>query len=448
MESKDTKPPASIGKQEGDQKANGASPAGEGVLPEKLKLVALRVPSRKCGLFMSTLKPKKLLLHIKRVKPVINDPDPPGDARSTKLILLNPKIQDLKLSALPSDIRELCEKNGAETLWHILTIDHTKHLTLQGLIRSILPPNVPATSSFETVGHVVHLNLLDAQMPYKKAIGDVVLKKLQDNHVRSVVVKTGRITDQFRVFPMEVIAGEKNLVTELREHGCKFKLDYGKVYWNSRLQTEHARIVSTLKHDSIVCDMFCGIGPFAVPAARRGATVYANDLNPESYRWLKENVKLNKVEDKVTCFNEDARVFLRKITRELIEEKRPMYNVVTMNLPATAIEFLDAFQGLFPKDFTQEQMPRIHCYCFSRGETLEEMIKGALERASGVLGSKLTNASVHNVRDVAPKKNMLCLSFHLPLEVAAERKDSSAGPSGTKRVAETKALDNCKRLKS
>jgi tRNA G37 N-methylase Trm5 len=38
-----------------------------------------------------------------------------------------------------------------------------------------------------------------------------------------------------------------------------------------------------------------GVGPFSIPAVKKGALVYANDLNPASYKWLCENVKLNKV---------------------------------------------------------------------------------------------------------------------------------------------------------
>jgi tRNA (guanine37-N1)-methyltransferase len=43
-----------------------------------------------------------------------------------------------------------------------------------------------------------------------------------------------------------------------------------------------------------VCDVFAGVGPFALPAAKNGAIVYANDLNPTSYHWMKENIKANK----------------------------------------------------------------------------------------------------------------------------------------------------------
>lgn len=42
--------------------------------------------------------------------------------------------------------------------------------------------------------------------------------------------------------------------------------------------------------------MFAGVGPFAVPAARNiGCRVHANDLNPNSYKYLLQNVQKNKV---------------------------------------------------------------------------------------------------------------------------------------------------------
>ena len=68
------------------------------------------------------------------------------------------------------------------------------------------------------------------------------------------------------------------------------------MYWNSRLQGEHERIVKKFfKQDDFVCDVFAGIGPFSVPAAKKGTIVFANDLNPVSYQYLQENVILNKV---------------------------------------------------------------------------------------------------------------------------------------------------------
>jgi tRNA (guanine37-N1)-methyltransferase len=95
--------------------------------------------------------------------------------------------------------------------------------------------------------------------------------------------------------------------------------------------------------------MFAGVGPFAIPAARNaGCVVHANDLNPRSYHYLKQNATLNKVENLVHCYNLDAREFVRKLLREGIENGKPVdVSQVIMNLPASAVEFLGMFDPPF-----------------------------------------------------------------------------------------------------
>lgn len=41
------------------------------------------------------------------------------------------------------------------------------------VLRKLLPDGVEVPSSFETVGHVAHLNLRDNLLPYKKVIAEV-----------------------------------------------------------------------------------------------------------------------------------------------------------------------------------------------------------------------------------------------------------------------------------
>ena len=79
------------------------------------------------------------------------------------------------------------------------------------------------------------------------------------------------------------------------QHDCRFRFDFSKVYWNSRLQTEHARLVDSFNVQDVVCDAFAGVGPFAIPAGKKGCGVMASDLNPASAEALTENAKLNKV---------------------------------------------------------------------------------------------------------------------------------------------------------
>ena len=87
--------------------------------------------------------------------------------------------------------------------------------------------------------------------------------------------------------------------------------------------------------------MFCGIGPFALPAAKSGCLVYANDLNPESFKYLTSNIAKNGVENQITSYNMDARQFLPRALEDLKNiKKRSGFNHYIMNLPASAIDFL------------------------------------------------------------------------------------------------------------
>ena len=111
----------------------------------------------------------------------------------------------------------------------------------------------------------------------------------------------------------EVLAGKDDMETEVKQYGAIFKLDYSLVYWNSRLEHEHLRLISLFQPGEIICDMFAGIGPFAIPAAQKGCLVYANDLNPDSIRFLKINARINKVDDLVHAYNMDARKFIAQL---------------------------------------------------------------------------------------------------------------------------------------
>lgn len=46
-----------------------------------------------------------------------------------------------------------------------------------------------------------------------------------------------------------------------------------QVYWNSRLEQEHKRLISSFQPGERIVDVMAGIGPFAIPAAQRGCQV-------------------------------------------------------------------------------------------------------------------------------------------------------------------------------
>lgn len=54
---------------------------------------------------------------------------------------------------------------------------------------------------------------------------------------------------------------------------CRHPVLHLQVYWNSRLETEHKRLVDSFGTCHVVADIMAGIGPFAIPAAQRGCKV-------------------------------------------------------------------------------------------------------------------------------------------------------------------------------
>jgi len=342
------------------------------------------------------------------------------------------------------------------------------------ILRAVLPEESESVSSYSIIGHIAHLNLKPEVMEYKHVIGEVILDK--NSMVTTVVNKLNTIDNTFRNFQMELLAGEDNFVTCARENGCTFEMDFSKVYWNPRLSTEHQRVVDLLNKDDILYDVFAGVGPFAIPVARKGATVYANDLNPNSHDALVKNVKCNKIKpDKLHTYNIDGREFIQTILKahlttilkaraevlhggtcdsnsrdrtDLCKKNASDTNeqpkegefesgrdfketetqitskiYITMNLPALALEFLDAYRGLlsdFPAGLQSDPrvlqaLPTVLCYCFSKSEDSESDVRS---RAESILGYGLpTDSRVRMVRNVAPNKEMVCVVFRLSPEV-------------------------------
>lgn len=380
-----------------------------------LNIPAARVQASKVGQLRTALD-RNLVLTMPRVKTVINDSTDP----QKRLLLLNPDL----ISLPPLDSQELLLTNSeekysdkmiefkrfeAEGCVHELILDYD-YWNSDEILTATLPDGMDVPSSFETIGHIAHLNLRPEHEPFKHLIGSVILDK--NPAIKTVVNKVGAIEATFRFFQMELLAGEDRLKVEVKEEGCIFTFDYSKVYWNSRLQHEHRRLVEVFKKGQRVCDLFCGVGPFAIPAAKKGCIVYANDLNPESVKYLEINKDRNKISSKnLLTFNSDARDFIIQ-SHELLNsgsEAPLFFDHYIMNLPASAHEFLDSFASLRAL-IPSENSPSIwvHCYVFCKTDA------SPIELVESELKSELETVTSQYVRNVSPNKDMYCVSFKLP----------------------------------
>ena len=168
-----------------------------------------------------------------------------------------------------------------------------------------------------------------------------------------MVNKIEKLHNEYRTPILDLLAGEKVYEVEVREQGVRFQLDFEKVYWCSRLSTERDRVLKLFKKGETLLDLFCGVGPLAVRAAKNGLNVIANDLNPDCYIYLVKNSEINKVDDRMMCFNDCARKVARKWYDQhfvsTLDDKFKKFHHVYMNLPVDAVEFLDVFQNFLSK---------------------------------------------------------------------------------------------------
>lgn len=202
-------------------------------------------------------------------------------------------------------------------------------LDLPGPLADALP------SSFDVIGSVLLLKLPDALLPHARAVADALLAT--QAHVGTVALDRG-VKGEFRVRDLEVLAGDASTATTYVEHGVRLRVDPATCYFSPRLATERKRVAGLVRDGERVVDLFAGVGPFAVVAARlaRPASVDAVDLNPAAVAYLRENVKLNKVERVVRPHLADARAWAAA--------HRGLADRVVMNLPHGAHAFLeDAF---------------------------------------------------------------------------------------------------------
>nr|XP_022919342.1 tRNA (guanine(37)-N1)-methyltransferase [Onthophagus taurus] len=294
------------------------------------------------------------------------------------------------------------------------------YFTAEDILRAVLPSDKEGMASFTQIGHIIHVNLREHLLPFKKLIGEVLLDKISG--CETVVNKINNIDNTYRNFSMEVLCGKNETKTSLKENNCIFEFDFATVYWNSRLSTEHERIVKIIQQGNVLFDVFAGVGPFSIPCAKKKCDVYANDLNPESYFWLNHNVKKNKVNLK--SYNLDGHDFIENvIKKELLQHinnKKQVY--IVMNLPALAVEFLHHFKGMYSDGEIKEMVnpPVIFVYCFAKGENFEEITKEMIKKNLGVdLGDKL---SLFRVRTVSSFKEMMRVSFKLDEELLVNYK--------------------------
>ncbi|HDZ36059.1 MAG TPA: class I SAM-dependent methyltransferase family protein [Thermococcus sp.] len=170
-----------------------------------------------------------------------------------------------------------------------------------------LPPGLVSMlpKHWVQIGDVLILPLRQELEPYKHRIAEVYAEVLG---VKAVLRK-GRIGGEFRETNYELLYGNDTVTIHV-ENGIKYKLDAAKVMFSPANVKERVRMAEVARPGELVVDMFAGIGHLSLPMAVHGkARVIAIEKSPYTFRFLVENIELNRVQDRMTAYNIDNRDF-------------------------------------------------------------------------------------------------------------------------------------------
>lgn len=247
--------------------------------------------------------------------------------------------------------------------------------------------------SYDLIGDIAILDLPEELINKKNLIGGKLIETFKNINV--VANKKSDVGKQYRTKEVEILAGDARTKTVHKEYGCRYMLDIRTAYFSPRLGTERMRVAAQVGEGERVLVMFAGVGPYAILIAKcaEPAEVVAVELNPDAVKYMKQNIKLNKVDVKV--IEGDVNVEVPNLGE---------FDRIIMPLPKDAGDFLDVAIAALKKD------GRMHYYDFAH-TTVEsdEKVKGI---CAG-LGHKIQIIDSVECGSYSPCLSRTCIDFKI-----------------------------------
>jgi tRNA wybutosine-synthesizing protein 2 len=209
------------------------------------------------------------------------------------------------------EIPVICNVNGMDTIEQSSPEYYRKHQSLMERLEDVIPERdlqlIP--SGWHVLGKTIIVSIDERIKEHKHLIALKLLEMYPHCHT---VVRDLGIEGQFRQPKREILAGIST-ETVHKENSCLFSLDVTKVMF-SKGNLYEKKLMSKVGSREVIVDMFAGIGYFSIPIAvhAKPAKIYAIEINPESFRYLQENIRLNKVEHIVEALNGDCALITPK----------------------------------------------------------------------------------------------------------------------------------------
>jgi tRNA (guanine37-N1)-methyltransferase len=269
---------------------------------------------------------------------------------------------------------------------------------MRGIIEEPLLHTVP--KRFDYVGDVAVISLPAELAAHREDIASKLFS--MRGNTKAVLNKVSKLEGEHRIADFELLIGEST-ETLHRENGYTYKLDLKKVFFNPRLYSERKRVASKITPGERIIIPFAGVGPFVLPAAGKGAKVYAVEINPDACACLQENLQINRLEEQVKVIQGDfENIFQISYSAKAAEKAEHITSSLCLNasLSSDEVRGFQVSEGWFDRAIvptpygmdhfldTISKLVRkggyIHFYTFKAGSQISGLIEKYEEMGLGV----------------------------------------------------------------
>ena len=259
-------------------------------------------------------------------------------------------------------------------------------------------------NSFDVIGDIAIIRLPYASSVNAEDVANAIMSA--HKNVKTVLLQASPVAGDLRLRHLTHVAGENKTSTVHREFGCLFSVDVAKCYFSPRLSNERMRIARIVEPNETVVNMFAGVGCFSIAIAKhsKASKVFSIDINSDAVQFMRENVRLNRVYDRVIPLLGNAKEVVNS-RLHLVADR------VLMPLPEKALKYLPCAVTAL-----KASGGWIHCYGFehaAKTESPTEKVQLKVAETLEALGVDFEVPFIRVVRSTGPNWYQLVADIHI-----------------------------------
>lgn len=252
--------------------------------------------------------------------------------------------------------------------------------------------------AYDIVGDIAIVLVPLGLVAHEQRIAEAILAA--NRRVRVVAKRDGHHGGEYRTIPLQIIAGEPRLETEVREFGIRLRLNPALVYYSVRSGNERRRIAAQISPGEHALVLFSGIGPYPLMLSRysHAASIVGIEKNPTAHRYALENLRLNKQVGNVDLICGDVRESVPGLGRH--------FHRLLMPLPTMAAKFLpEALSALKPGGI-------LHFYDLCRQDEFRRAME-TVDSACRAAGRRMVASTIVRCGHCGPRTYRICVDARI-----------------------------------